>query len=240
MIAKDTPAHAYREFFSDIERKRTITQTRTFDTGTLGHELILEPDGFYTRYFRLPLPCDFKDSLITGKQLSAKCKALNLTVSGSKKELTERLLKADPNIAIYDNIIEKLIIKEAGLKAFELAKQYVIDKKEKTILKSLEAEEIQKHCKKRPIDGLVWNDAMRILNTFSKHARAPRFINNGFAELTVIARCPQTGLLLKCRFDYLTKMAIASDVKTTRSACPRKFAMQAKDLAYDIQEAFYK
>jgi len=240
VISKDTPAHAYRQFFSDIERKRSIAQTRTFDTGTLGHELILEPDGFLQRYFRLPLAVDCENALITGQQLSQKCKSLNLVVSGTKAQMTKRLLKADPSIEIFDNIIEKLVIKEAGFLAYEQACSDVKNKKATSLIKALHLPHILKLCKKKPVDGLVWNDAMRILETFSKHARAPRFINNGYAELTVIARCPNTGLLLKCRFDYINKLAIASDVKTTRSACPSKFANQSKDLAYDIQASFYK
>mgnify|MGYP003659452477 CR=1 FL=1 len=52
------PAKYKRDYLSNITRKRTNAQMRTFDAGTYGHELCLEPHGFYERYFRDALPSD--------------------------------------------------------------------------------------------------------------------------------------------------------------------------------------
>ncbi|GAA5138541.1 PD-(D/E)XK nuclease-like domain-containing protein [Thalassotalea piscium] len=239
-LIKNTPAHVFRQYLSGIERKRTLSLTRTLDTGTLGHELILEPNGFFNRYFRLPLAKEYENALSTATQLKAKCTELSLKTSGSKPELITRLTEHDPKILIFDVILEKLIIKHAGDKAFKLAQKQVELKNASSIIRAFELPIVQKEALKKPIDGLVWDDAQRILATFKKHRRAPRFINNGYAELTVIARCPVTGLMLKTKFDYINKQALASDVKTTRSTNPIKFALQCRDLRYDVQEAFYK
>lgn len=239
-LVKSTPAHAFRHYFSEIKRTRTLTQARTLDTGTLGHEVILEPQGFYERYFKLPHAHDHTDALFTTQQMAKKCKELNLKISGSKKELTKRLIEHDKNIKIFEHIIEQTLLKNAGISAFNAATTAVEKKQASSLLRAFELEEITKLATKNPVDSVIWDDIMRILDTFSKHARAPRLINDGFAELAVFARCPKTGLMLKCKFDYINKQAIASDVKTTRSADPKNFTYQCKDLRYDVQESFYR
>lgn len=240
LLAKKTPAHALREYFSDKERKRTLTQVRTLDTGTLGHELILEPEGFNSRYFRLPLHTDFSDMLFTADEMKAKCKELKLKVSGTKSELTERLLAHDPSIRIFDVIMLNHLQQGAGEAAVAEAKAAVERKQCSSVVRAFEIDDVKRLAKKQPVDGLVWDDAQSIFESFSKHPRARKLISNGWAELAVIVKCPVTGLWLKCKFDYINKLAIASDVKTTRTCDPVKFVFQCKDLRYDVQESYYK
>jgi exodeoxyribonuclease VIII len=239
-LAKDTPAHVYRAYYSDIERKRTLSQTRTLDTGTLGHELILEPDGFLQRYFKLPCALDYPNSLVTSEQLKNKCKSLGLKISGSKKELIDRLIEHDKAIEIFDVVLEEAIKKGIGNNAYQKAMDLVNKKTVTSLPRAIETDEIKSISKKIAIDSIVWDDAFRVQATFLKHKHASKFINDGWAELTVISKCPITNLWLKCKFDYINKLAIASDVKTTRSANPTKFSYQCRDLRYDLQEAFYK
>ncbi|MBB1469001.1 PD-(D/E)XK nuclease-like domain-containing protein [Pseudoalteromonas sp. SG41-5] len=239
-LAKNTPAHVYRQYFSDEERKRTTAQRNTLDTGSFGHELILEPIGFYDRYFRVPLAIEYPNALHTNAELKDALKALGKKVSGTKPDLVKRLLDTDPNALIFDDLIAKSIIKGAGVKAYNEAVKLVDSSKCSTVLAAFNDGALSHITKKTPIDGLVWDDAHRILETFKSHARAKRLISNGFAELTVIARDPDSGLMLKVKFDYINKHAIASDVKSTRSANPNKFRFQCRDLRYDVQESFYK
>ena len=239
-LAKNTPAHVFRQYFSNEERKRTAAQRNTLDTGTYGHELILEPIGFYDRYFRVPLAIEYPTALHTSAELKDALKAAGQKVSGTKSELVKRLLDAKPNTLIFDDLIAKSIIKGAGVKAYNEAVKMVEDNKCSSLLAAFNDGALSHITHKTPIDGLVWDDAHRILDTFKSHARAKRLISNGFAELTVIARDPDTGLMLKVKFDYINKHAIASDVKSTRSANPNKFRFQCRDLRYDVQESFYK
>lgn len=239
-LVKTSPAHVYREYYSGIERVRTTTQRNTLDTGSYGHELVLEPVGFYQRYFRTPLPTEHKHALTSAEDLKAKCKELDLKVSGTKKELTQRLLEHDPDLPIYESIISNLYQDALTPEQFSAVQQLVDEKKAKTLAEACEQHKKVDPSMKLPIDGMVWDDAHEIHNTFKKHARARRCISGGFAELTIISRCPTTGLLLKAKFDYINKYGIASDVKTTRSANPDKFAKQCRDLRYDVQESFYR
>ena len=61
------------------------------------------------------------------------------------------------------------------------------------------------------------------------------------AEQSYYAIDPATGLLVKCRFDYLlARSGIALDLKTTRGAKPRDFAKSCATYGYDRQEAHYR
>lgn len=239
-LVKSTPAHVYRDYYSGISRKRTNAQKNTLDTGTMGHELVLEPVGYYDRYFRLPLASDFPNALHTASDLKVKCHELGLAVSGAKGELAKRVHDKNPSLEIFDIILEESLFNGVGKTAFEAAKQAVTDKQATNLVDALSIAEIEKLCNKRPIDGLVWDDAEMIKTSFLTQQRAVRCITDGFAELTVISRCPDTGLMLKAKFDYINRSSVASDVKTTKSANPAKFAMQCRDLRYDVQEAFYR
>ena len=237
-LCKNTPAHVFRNYFSDIERKRTLQQHYTLDTGTLGHALILEPEIFSDTYFRLPLETEHPDALTTADELKKRCAELGLKVTGTKDQLVTRIIEHVPTTAIFDDIVKQTMIKGAGLQAVEAAMDAVKQKRCSSIVRGFELDDVKAVAKRQPVDGLVWNDAQRILKTFHAHPKAARFVCDGFAELTVIARCPETGLLLKAKFDYINKMAVASDVKTTRSANPYKFRSQCRELRYDVQEAF--
>lgn len=239
-LVKNTPAHVYRNYFSDIQRKRTTTQRNTLDTGTYGHELVLEDTIFTQKYFRVPLQCEYPNALSTSAQLKEALKEAGLKTTGTKAELVERISKELPQVEVFDAILHKAYIDGAGFAALEAAKERVERKECSSIQSAFDEGALSSVTKKTPVDGLVWDDAHRIQQTFLTHARAKKLISNGFAELTMIARDPDTGLMLKVKFDYINKDAIASDVKTTRSANPRKFAMQCRDLSYDVQAEFYK
>lgn len=103
----ESPAHWARAYRSDVKRKRTLAQERTFDTGSLGHELILEPEGFASRYARMPCQVDYPNALAGIKDMTAKAKELGLKgYSGkSKEELAKLLLEADPTLEIWDVIL---------------------------------------------------------------------------------------------------------------------------------------
>lgn len=62
----------------------------------------------------------------------------------------------------------------------------------------------------------------------------------GYRELSAFATDPDTGELIKCRFDILTDSGIAVDLKKTRDARPEKFSRSVYDYRYHVQDAFYR
>lgn len=76
-----SPAHYKRAYVDKIDRKRISKQTeRTFDAGTYAHELVLEPEGFYNRYFKLLNQVDYPNTLNSLDDLRDKCKEHGLPV----------------------------------------------------------------------------------------------------------------------------------------------------------------
>jgi PDDEXK-like domain of unknown function (DUF3799) len=69
---------------------------------------------------------------------------------------------------------------------------------------------------------------------------AAGLLTGGKSEQSFFAKDPETGELIKCRFDYLQDGAgMALDVKSTRDASKRAFAKDAANLRYDIAVAWY-
>ncbi|MGR5096058.1 PD-(D/E)XK nuclease-like domain-containing protein [Vibrio maritimus] len=205
-------AHYYRKYLSNIETTRTknLAQERTLDTGTIIHELILEGTGFYDRYYRLPLEKDYPDALITQKELVLACEKHQVDV---------------PKSATKPVLAEALKSANAPVTIFD------------DVIKNIEDDPYNED--KTGLDGMVWDNAHRAYKTFEEHPTASAFISNGLAEVTFIAKCQITGLMLKCRFDWLRFDNHAVDVKSTRSTSINDFVRQAGSLGYHYQEAFY-
>ena len=219
---KESPPHYYREYLSNITTNRTVQQQRTFDAGTYGHELVLEPEGYYDRYFRMPLPIDFPNALRTDAEIKTELTKRKLKVSGSKSEKIARLLEADPTVPVLENLMEVACLKHG--------------KEGQT---TIEGREVATYGGKVGIDGQVWDAAQRIAKSVKDEVIADAFIRHGLPEVAIIARCPITGMMLKVKFDWLRFDDQAGDVKTTMSAMPDDFSRQMKKLSYDLQQAFY-
>ena len=61
----------------------------------------------------------------------------------------------------------------------------------------------------------------------------------GRNELSVYAKDPETGVLVKCRFDRLLDCGIAADLKKTQDARPDAFTKAIDNYRYYVQAAFY-
>lgn len=218
-----SPALYYRNYLSGIGRKRTQAMKNTFDAGTHGHTLILEPQGYYSMFFRDLMPSDLPDAIHTVAEIEAELVKLGLKKSGSKAEKAERLYKAQNEIKIFD------IERRNHLESFGEAE-----------VKIIEGEEVTTYGGKVPVDGMVWDDAHRVQKTTREHTEADAYFQNGLPEVAMIARCPNTGLMLKVKFDWLRFDDVAVDMKTTLSTKPDKFLRQINDLHYDVQQEFYK
>ncbi|GGP71914.1 hypothetical protein GCM10009347_40910 [Shewanella algicola] len=250
--------HYFRQYLSDVCRLRTKQQEYTFDAGTYGHMLVLEPHNFHGNFMRNPTPEDFPDLKLidTIPQLKEALANRGLAVSGSRAALISRLYNNDPTLPIFEVLREKAICEfldqrysnylRTDVELDEMATFYGIDTglsrdaKIKSILALSPSQPIWEDLvAKHVIDHIVWDDAFRVEKSTRAHPKADWLLSDGFPELSIIARCPNTGLLLKIRFDWLRKDAIAVDLKTTLSTNPTKFAYQVRDLRYDLQQVFY-
>lgn len=219
----ESPAHYYREYLSGIDRKRTLSQRRTLDTGTHAHSLILEPEGYYSIFFRDVIPADYPKALHTATEIEACLAELNLKKTGNKAEKIERLFQADPNIEIFDKLREENLFRQGQPMEMEF-----------------EGETVLTYGGKIPVDGQVWDDAHRAMETVRNHSEANAYIQDGLPEVAILARDPITGLMLKVKFDWLRFDDAAVDVKTTQSTKPEDFSRQLFNLHYDVQQEFYK
>lgn len=250
--------HYYRNYLSDICRLRTKQLEHTFDAGTYSHMLVLEPHNFHGNFMRNPVPEDFPDiDLIESiSQLKEALASRDLPISGAKALLIERLYANDPALPIFEKLRENAIADfldqryanylRTDTELNAMARFYGIDNslpreaKIKLILDISPTQPVwEKLIDKHVIDHIVWDDAFRVEKSTRAHPKADWLLREGYPELSMIARCPTTGLLLKIRFDWLRFDAIAVDLKTTASTNPTKFGYQINDLRYDLQQVFY-
>lgn len=91
---------------------------------------------------------------------------------------------------------------------------------------------------------LVSADASQI-NAMQSAVRANPIANKwlyqeqGRNELSVYAKDPETGILVRCRFDRLLDRGFSPDLKTTTDASPRGFSNIISKYGYAFQAALY-
>jgi hypothetical protein len=91
---------------------------------------------------------------------------------------------------------------------------------------------------------LVSSDASQI-NAMQSAVRTNPVANKwlyqeqGRNELSVYAKDPETGILVRCRFDRLLDRGFSPDLKTTTDASPRGFSNAIAKYGYAFQAAFY-
>lgn len=239
-----SPALYYRNYVSEVERKRTTAQKNTFNAGTHGHTLILEPQGYYTQFFRDLVPSDLPNALTSAVDIEAKLVQFKLKKSGTKAEKVKRLVdyieqevsKLDPKDLEQADIIDTA----RSIKIFEHEKQRHLESQGEAQPGKWEGEDVITYGGKVPVDPIVWDDAHRVQKTTRDHAEADQYFQYGLPEVAIFARCPLTGMMFKVKFDWLRFDDMAVDMKTTLSVKPDKFLRQVEDLKYDIQQEFYK
>jgi len=72
------------------------------------------------------------------------------------------------------------------------------------------------------------------------HPDARLFVSGGVPEASLIWDDPETGIRCRGRLDYLHGAPVVVDLKTARSADPRKFGKTAAEYGYDTQAAHYR
>lgn len=81
---------------------------------------------------------------------------------------------------------------------------------------------------------------LQIRDAVHRHPVARGLLSGGKAEQTFFALDPDTGELVKCRYDYLLDGgSMAVDVKSTEDASPIGFGKSAANYRYDLQPPWY-
>ncbi|MCU7962389.1 PD-(D/E)XK nuclease-like domain-containing protein [Shewanella sp. SW32] len=83
-----------------------------------------------------------------------------------------------------------------------------------------------------------WDDMPILRQSLESNAKAKALTHHGVAERSIFTRDVETGLIIKCRPDYMIGKLII-DLKSDASADPRFFGPKAKKLGYHIQDALY-
>ena len=62
----------------------------------------------------------------------------------------------------------------------------------------------------------------------------------GFTEVSAFVQCPDTGVLLRCRYDWISAYDTAIDVKKTQDSSPDGFSKSIYNYRYHVQDYFYR
>jgi len=85
-----------------------------------------------------------------------------------------------------------------------------------------------------------YQTCLQIRDAVHRHPVAAGLLKGGKAEQTFFALEPDTGELIKCRYDYLHDGGgMAIDVKSTEDASPIGFGKSAANYRYDLQPPWY-
>ena len=73
----------------------------------------------------------------------------------------------------------------------------------------------------------------------SNKAANSLLIQAGHAELSAFVRDPETGVLMRCRFDWLTDEGVCIDLKKTQDCREHAFSRSLHNYRYHVQAAMY-
>lgn len=238
-LAATSPLHIKRKYIDKMRKPIARATQRVFNTGTLLHELVLETERFYTHYYKLPEDTGFTEYKL--EDLKAKAKALGLKISGTRADLKTRINDAvdeKDRIVEYNDKVEEIIKVHSDS---PLLDELINAQTGRTTLYS----DIWMHEKNfelptMPITFEEWDWLHEMFDAVCEDPLAASLLSSGEPELSFFGVCPTTGLLLKCRFDWLNSDGYAVDLKSCRCAEDRKFNYHANDLGYDLQHVFYE
>ncbi len=95
------------------------------------------------------------------------------------------------------------------------------------------------HADKTILTAEDWEVCQRIRASVERSHFGSRLLYGGKPEVSYFKRDEETGLVIKCRADYVLGDLIV-DVKTAASAHPEEFSRVAKRLGYHMQDAMYR
>lgn len=84
-----------------------------------------------------------------------------------------------------------------------------------------------------------YRTCMSISERLNRHPAASLLFRSGVAELSMFWEDDATGVVCKCRPDWLIKRTAIVDVKSTQDASPPGFARSVANYEYHVQAAWY-
>lgn len=99
-------------------------------------------------------------------------------------------------------------------------------------------------CEENPGKNILLPDdykmCLEVRDTVHRHPVAAGLLRGGKSEQSFYANDPETGELIKCRFDYIHDSGmLALDLKSTKDAAPHKFSKDVANYRYDIAPPWY-
>lgn len=240
-LHKQSPVHVQEQYFSGKDRHLSYSQKKTFEMGSLAHEIVLEHEAFYERYYPLLDINEHQENVFSSDELKVLCEQADVSKSGTKAQMVKRLNDTgEHNIVLFDTLQRDRIIAMSGQEAVDKAEQYIKEVAPRSNLVSVMSEpNIAKYAKQVPIDKTVWDSLHELYNTVLAHPLNERLLEDGEGELSCFAICPMTEMMVKCRFDWISYFGVSGDLKTTQSTKPQDMRRQALQLGYHLQEAHY-
>lgn len=97
------------------------------------------------------------------------------------------------------------------------------------------------HDAERVLTGKEADHVAGMQETVRSNPSAAKYLNQeGWAEISCFATCPATSVLIKCRFDWLTKTGVAIDLKKTQDIRYDKVQRSIANYRYHVQDGFYR
>jgi hypothetical protein len=197
--------------------KNPVEETAAMALGTAIHSMFLEPGDFAATYVKAPSLADFKGKKIiqTVEDLKPYLETFGLKKSGKKEDLID-------SVREYLNPAEVVIWDD--VKANFDREVFISGKK------ILSAEDFE-HLK-------------NMRETLAQCEELPETIKNGRAEVVVIWKDRETGIMCKCRLDYVQPLAV-TDVKSFSIKdmnTPLLEQLEKKTIwsSYNLQFAIYR
>lgn len=163
-----------------------IEETPAMALGTAIHSMFLEPEDFKKTYVKEPTKIDFagKEIIDTVEDLKPYLEKFGLKKSGKKEDLLDSVRGyLDPKKVVIWDDVKKNFEREVFVTGQKI------------------------------LSGEDFVNLEKIRQEFSKCEDLPRTIENGRAEVTIIWKDRETGIMCKCRLDYVQPLAV-TDVKS--------------------------
>lgn len=257
LIAR-SPAHMKAALDRPPEER---TPTAAQAIGTAFHALVLEPGVFAKEYTLGLRRSDYPEAVDDKEVLVGMVAALNATrqpklaTTGSKQEQIERIRAAanwanpenldEMKGAELKNLIETLNKERTGLLSVsgsteQLAETLRANGKPVTLWRDLKAEWERNNGHRTVLSAEEWDQLHAMRDAVMAHPKAAALLSKpGKAEQSVYWHDAVTGVLCRCRPDYLTDDDYLIDLKSTEDASPEEFAKSVANYRYHVQHPFY-
>ena len=148
--------------------------------------------------------------------------------------LTEKIEKSDSMLmgsALHTLILDPERFSQEFLVAPKVDKRTKAGKEEwAKFLEKAEGKEVINEEQLETVNGMS--------RSVLSHKESKKWLSGGEAEFSYYAQCPETGIQLKCKPDFVNQGSLI-DLKSTRDASIQGFSKACANLMYPVQAAFY-